>query len=184
MLVLYSLPDRQAGQFGLILTLIGFFSFLVGFERYCDLQRVMVGKKENALNAFMLTTLHFFSVNYLLWLPILAILLFTWVKLPLISVLLCLGIAITEHLSNEGYRVVVVTNKYRMLLVASMFKNMLLVACLVFFKMMDALNCGLREWLLLWAISSMPIMILVVAFWGREAMKLGSLKPTRGNQYS
>ena len=39
LLALFALPARETGQFGLLLTLIGFFSFVVGFERYLDLQR-------------------------------------------------------------------------------------------------------------------------------------------------
>ncbi len=71
LLALYALPVRSTGLFGLALTLIGFFAFLSGFERYADLQRRMVDTTDGQADRLIISTLIFYSVNYALWLPVL-----------------------------------------------------------------------------------------------------------------
>ncbi|HYJ10974.1 MAG TPA: hypothetical protein VEX18_18255, partial [Polyangiaceae bacterium] len=93
LIALYTLPERTTGQFGLALTLIGFFAFLCGFERYADLQRRLVGKSTAEADQLILWAVRFFAVNHLLWTPVLLTLLLYWVDLEASLAGLCLIIA-------------------------------------------------------------------------------------------
>lgn len=128
LLVLYALPVRSTGQFGLALTLIGFFTFLAGFERYADLQRRMIGTSGVQTDRLILSTLRFYALNHLMWLPVLLALLVLWVQLPLSVALLCGVIAVGEHLSNEVYRIALIAPRHRPVLFAVLAKNVVTLA--------------------------------------------------------
>lgn len=125
---LFALPSREAGQFGLLVTLIGLFGFLCGFERYLDLQRLLVGRSDAWADRLVTATLRFFGVNYLVGLPALAALLRLWVDLPWPLVVAGLVIAAAEHLASEVYRFVLVLPRHRALLVIGVARNLLLLA--------------------------------------------------------
>ena len=128
LLVLYALPVRSTGQFGLALTLIGFFTFVSGFERYADLQRCMVGATDLQTDRLIVSTLRFYALNYLLCLPVLFALLLLWVQLPLPSALMCAVIGVGEHVSNEVYRIALIAPRHRVVLFAVLAKNLSLLA--------------------------------------------------------
>jgi hypothetical protein len=128
LLVLYALPVRSTGQFGLALTLIGFFTFGVGFERYADLQRRIATTTPEQTDRLIISTLRFYAVNHALGLPVLLGLLAWWVKLPVPLVLLCGLIAVVEHLSNEVYRIALIAPRHRLVLFAVLGKNLCTLA--------------------------------------------------------
>ena len=127
LLALFSLPERQAGQFGLLVTLIGLFAFLCGFERYLDLQRLLVGRSAAWADQLVVATLRFFGVNYIVGLPVLGVLLLLWVDLPLPLVVAGLLIAVADHLASEIYRLVLVVPRQRELLLICVGRNLLLL---------------------------------------------------------
>lgn len=128
LLALFALPPREAGQFGLLVTLIGLFGFVCGFERYLDLQRLLVGRGEAWADQLVVATLRFFAVNYLIVLPALAALLVGWVELPRLLVVAGLLIAVAEHLASEVYRFVLLLPRHRVLLGIGVARNLLLLA--------------------------------------------------------
>ena len=131
LLVLYALPVRSTGQFGLALTLIGFFAFLSGFERYVDLQRRVVGISNRQADELIVSTVRFCALNYVLWLPVLFAMLVLWVQLSITSALLCLVVAMGEQLSNEVYRIALIVPRHRPVLFAVLAKNVLTLAAVV-----------------------------------------------------
>lgn len=154
LIVLYSLPTRSSGQFGLALTLIGLFAFLSGFERYVDLQRTLIGKTEKEADQFIFSILRFFCVNYLLWIPILALLLYGWADLSAGAILLCLLIAIGEHLANEFYRIALITRRHRSVLLVGMVKNIVLLGIVSYSALTSSKSYDLNQLLTLWAVLS------------------------------
>jgi hypothetical protein len=159
--VLYTLPLKASGQFGLILTLIAFFSFASGFERYVDLQRTMIGKTKKEIDQKIFSAMRFFAANYLIWTPILALLLYKWIELSAIAVVLCLIIAIVEHLSNEFYRIVLITNKYRELLIIAMIKNLSLFGIASYHIFISKISFSIDDILIMWA--SLSIIALLIS---------------------
>lgn len=128
LLALFTLPSREAGQFGLLLTLVGLFGFICGFERYLDLQRMLVGRSDAHADRLVAATLRFFGVNYIVALPLLAGLLLMWVELPAPLIAAGLLIAVAEHLASEVYRFVLLLPRHRALLGIGVARNLLLLA--------------------------------------------------------
>ena len=130
LVVLYGLPVRSTGAFGLALTLMGFFTFAVGYERYLDLQRRMVSQSALAVDKLIITTLLFYLRNYVVALPVFMGLLYFWVSLPVKQVLMFAVVSVVEHLSNEAYRITLIAPQYYRVLIAAVVKNGLLLFCL------------------------------------------------------
>jgi O-antigen/teichoic acid export membrane protein len=187
LVVLYVLPERSSGQFGLSLTLIALFGFLSGFERYLDLQRVLVGKSERESDRLIVSALHFFALGYALWLPPLALLLALWVKLDAVCVGLLLVIAVAEHLATEAYRIALISSRHRWLLLVSLGKNLLLLACVIVLLRTAAFEFSLPLVLLLWAALSLTSVLLAAGVFARTAAPAtGSTEPEVpgfGDQY-
>ncbi len=176
LIVLYALPTRSSGQFGLILTLIGLFAFLSGFERYVDLQRTLVCKTVGEADQLIFSILRFFGVNYLLWLPILALLLYGWVELSTGTILLCLLIALGEHLANEFYRIALITHRHRSLLLVTMVKNIVLLAIVFYDALISRKPYDLNQLLTLWAVLSVLGLLISVGVFIRASTSLRELE--------
>jgi O-antigen/teichoic acid export membrane protein len=126
LLALFSLKEEGAGQFGLIVTLVTWFSFLIGYERYVDLQRSLIDRPIGEVASLLRAAGRFFAVNGAILLPILVLLLVKWVGLPSEVAFLYVVVAVSEHLSQEFYRLGVVLHQYRVALVPILAKNVAL----------------------------------------------------------
>ena len=91
LLALFALPAREAGQLGLLLTLAGFFSFFVGFERYLDLQRTLARLATPQGADVLLSTLRLHATHCVVAIPVLTAALLWWVQLPAELVVAGLG---------------------------------------------------------------------------------------------
>ena len=174
LLCLYALPIRSTGQFGLALTLLGFFTFASGFERYADLQRRMVGTDAVQADRLIVSTLRFYALNYLLCLPVLFALLLLWVQLPFLSAAMCAVIGVGEHLSNEVYRIALIAPRHRPVLFAVLVKNLSLLAIVGATLWLQHDRFDL-DWLLVtWATVSLAgLAVIAIAFtrtWAFESM--------------
>lgn len=174
LIALYALPVHATGQLGLALTLIGFFTFLCGFERYADLQRRMVGTSDVQTDRLIVSTLLFYSVNYALWLPVLLALLVLWVKLPWSLAGLSLVIAIGEHLSNEVYRIALVAPRHRSLLFAVLAKNVATLTIVASLVWSSAATLYIGDVLIAWSVTSF-IGLMAVVFGFTRTWAFGTL---------
>ena len=161
----YALPIRSTGPFGQALTLLGFFTFVSGFERYADLQRRMVGTDEAQTDRLILSTLRFYAVNYLLCVPVLLALLLLWVQLPPWLALMCVVVGVGEHLSNEVYRIALIAPRHRPVLFAVLGKNITLLAIVAAVLWQRPALFSLDLLLGTWALLSLAgIGVIAVAF--------------------
>ena len=155
LLVLYALPVRSTGQFGLALTLVGFFTFAAGFERYADLQRRMVTLSAEQTERLIVSSLGFWATNHLVGMPVLLGLLLWWVKLPPALVVVFGLIAVVEHLSNEVYRISLIVTRHRALLLAVLAKNLLTLAAVGGLLWLQADQFTLEAVIWIWAATSL-----------------------------
>ena len=188
LLVLYALPVRSTGQFGLALTLIGFYSFLSGFERYADLQRRMIGTSAQQTDRLIVSTLRFYALNYLVWSPVLFALLILWVQLPLTLALLCLVIALGEHLSNEVYRIALIAPRHRPVLFAVLAKNVVTLTAVVTLLWARPATFDIDAVLTVWAITSfLGLLAIACGFmqtWAFDSLATaGGARLTQRQQY-
>lgn len=120
----YLLPVRESGQFGLLITVIGFYSFYCGFECYKDLQRRISAIHTHQANALLLENVKFFIVNHIVGIPVLAMVLHYWVGLNGNELVSALVISVGEHVANEVYRISLIMPRYRVLIGVAIVKNL------------------------------------------------------------
>lgn len=167
LLALYALPIRSAGQFGLALTLIGFFAFAASFERYPDLQRRMVGASEEGCDRLIISAWRMYFANYAGCVPILLALLIGWVDLPATWALAYVVIAIGEHVAGEVYRIALIAPRHRAMLLVTVAKNLLLLAAVASILVVAPERFSL-EWLIfIWSGLSLASIVAVASTFTR-----------------
>ncbi len=150
LIVLYALPVRTSGQFGIGLTLIALFAFVCGYERYLDLQRQLAGRSEREVDGLIASTLKFFFLGYLAWIVPLVLALRLAAHLGPLEIALWVVIAIGEHLSNEAYRVALISMRHRSILWMGLGKNLTLLVVVAAIAAQGQL-LELDDVLVLWA---------------------------------
>jgi O-antigen/teichoic acid export membrane protein len=182
---IYLLPQKSSGQFAVITTLIAFFVFFSGFERYASLQRELVKKKDGVTDLLISSAFRFFCFNYLIFIPIISILLIYWAHLTVYLTILCIIIAISEHIANEFYRITLVSSQHTNIIIMSAIKNFALLF-IIFFIKIKSLDLDLIFILEAWAGLSLLSLLMSVIFNStniRQFYKLLPIKPTILNQY-
>jgi O-antigen/teichoic acid export membrane protein len=175
--VTYLLTIEQAGQFGIINTLIGLFAFAFGWERHIDIQRRLVGSTHSDFDRAVRSMLPLWGTNYLLMLPLFLILVGIWTFAEP-WLLLAIGlIAISEQISNSAYNLAVVDPRYSRLIVVVALKNCLLVITVATAFAFASAHVVLPEILTLWAIVSLSGTAVLAALW-QSMRQDAELEPT------
>ena len=128
LLCIYLMPAAEAARFGTVMLFVGFFSFLVGQERYVDLQRRISALSHVDAGAAIISYGRLISVGYLLGIPLLYVLLREFAGVTNQEALLAVMVAVVEHLSQECYRIVLITDRHRVLLFGSAAKTVVVLA--------------------------------------------------------
>ncbi len=172
LIILYSLPVQKSGQFGLLITILAFWSFFCGFERYIDIQRRLVGQPDSGLDLTILDNLRFYSFNLLLAFPVVAVLLTHWAGLNYMVVALVPIIAFAEHQSAEVYRYALIVRRYRNLLWIVLVKGLVLLAvvCSLMFLFNESLT--LNTIIMVWAAISAVFLLISIGYFIRLAENL------------
>lgn len=164
LLALYLLPVESTGAFGLALTLMGFYTFAVGYERYGDLQRRLVGAGPEQADRLIVTSLRFYLRNHLLALPVFLGLLAFWVGLPWPLVAAFAVIAVVEHASLEAYRITLIAPRYLHMLMVVVVKDALVLALAVAALLRDRSAFDFERVVLIWcACSALGLAAMAVA---------------------
>ena len=166
--MVYLLPLRASGQFGLIVMLLSFFVFLCGFERIVDLQRRAAAASEARTDRLIVATLRFYVVNQALLLPPLGALLLAWVGLTPAEVALTLVIAVIEHFCNEVYRISIFAPRYGALLWVVFAKNLAVPALAAAAVLAGGLALDLATVLWAWAVASVVAFAILASGFARR----------------
>ncbi len=124
LLCMYLLPASEAALFGSIMLFVGLFGFVVGFERYIDIQRRMPAMSDLDLRGAIASFAKLVAVGYVALIPPLYLFLIHFCGATRDQALLAVMVAVVEHASQECYRIVLVTHRHRILLVGSAVKTM------------------------------------------------------------
>lgn len=169
---IYMLPLHEAGQFGVIATLVGLFAFAFGWERYIDIQRRMVGAPPEMFDAEVEGALRLSAFNYLVLLPVFVLITAQWADIGPWTLLLSAIIVISEQLSNMAYQFSLVERRYYPMLTAVAVKNIVAVLAmaiaLVFFRRALTLDFVLT----IWATTSIVATLLLAGLWIRTRRHL------------
>jgi O-antigen/teichoic acid export membrane protein len=128
----YSLPIVEAGQFGLLITLIGYCVFLVGYERYIDIQRKHVNSSMLIFDSMVLDVLKLYSINYIFILPLYILLVFSWLGLSSLLLIACLIILIGEQVSNQAYHLAMIDRRFYKIIYLVIIKNLINFTYLIY----------------------------------------------------
>jgi O-antigen/teichoic acid export membrane protein len=119
----YGLRVDQAGQFGLIATLVGLFAFAFNFERQIDIQRRAAGEADAVMDRHVTQALKFFAFNWVLMIPLFVAAVAFWAHPPWPILLLATLVVVGEHLSNQVYQYALINHRYAPMLVVVTLKN-------------------------------------------------------------
>lgn len=163
----YGLHIEQAGQFGLVVTLVGLFAFAFNFERHIDIQRRTAGQPYELFDRFVTSALEFFAFNWVLMLPLfgVAVLVLTHVAPPLLA--LAAVVVIGEHLSNQAYQYALISPRYYPLLLVVAAKNIVLVGIVLYQSFLSGKGLDLVFVLEVWAVGAVLCTGALAALWLR-----------------
>jgi len=162
----YGLAIAQAGQFGLIATLVGLFAFAFNFERHIDIQRRSAGQPHPVFDRHVTEALKFFAFNWAIMVPlfVLAVGLWTHVGWPIL--LLAVVVVVAEHLSNQTYFYALINARYYPMLVIVAAKNCLLVAVVLYHALFARDGFDVAFVMEVWAVgAALCALGLGVLFW-------------------
>jgi len=162
----YGLAIAQAGQFGLIATLVGLFAFAFNFERHIDIQRRSAGQPHPVFDRHVTEALKFFAFNWAIMVPlfVLAVGLWTHVGWPIL--LLAVVVVVAEHLSNQAYQYALINARYYPMLVIVAAKNCLLVAVVLYHALFARDGFDVAFVMEVWAVgAALCALGLGVLFW-------------------
>jgi len=161
----YALPIAQAGQFGLIVTLVGLFAFAYNFERHIDIQRRTAGQPLPLFDLAVSKALGFFAFNWAVMTPLFVVAVAALAHVGGAILALAVVVVVAEHLSNLAYHYSLISTRYRLLLMVVTAKNIAL-ACVVLYLALfaqDALNLNTVLWV--WAIGGIASVLVLGGLW-------------------
>jgi O-antigen/teichoic acid export membrane protein len=164
----FMLPLRDAGQFGIVVTLVGLVAFAVGWERYIDLQRRLVDAPPHLFDWGVRGAFRLWAFNYALAIPLFVLLLFLWPRLGTLEVALCVGILVGEHVANQIYSLAIVEPRYQKLVGLVAARNLLLLSLIFYAVLVDPERARLEFVLLGWSAISVVSTLLIVPLWLRR----------------
>jgi O-antigen/teichoic acid export membrane protein len=163
----FMLALTAAGQFGIIATLVGLFAFAVGWERYIDLQRRLVGAEHHVFDRAVLHAFRLWGFNYLVMVPPFVLLTALWTGIGAWQLFLCVLILIGEHVSNQIYNLSVVQPRYHRLVGYVAARNLLLVPLIAYPILFDHHYATLDYVLSCWAAVAGVSTLVIAYLWVR-----------------
>lgn len=163
----YGLPIAQAGQFGLVVTLVGLFAFGFNFERHIDIQRRTAGEAGEIFDRYVTSALGFFAFNWALMVPLflVAVVLLTHVSPALLA--MAVIVVVGEHLSNQAYQYALISPRYHPLLLAVTAKNATLVVIVLYHALISGTGLDLQVVMELWAAGAVLCTAALAVMWLR-----------------
>lgn len=163
----YALPIAQAGQFGLLTTLVALFAFGFNFERHIDIQRRTAGQPYEVFDRYVSSATGFFAFNWALMTPLFlgAVILMADIS-PQMAALAAV-IVIGEHISNQAYYFALISPRYAPLLLVVTIKNIGLAAVVLYQALLADSPLRLDFVLTLWAAGAALCTAALVVMWLR-----------------
>lgn len=162
----YGLDIAQAGQFGLIATLVGLFAFAFNFERHIDIQRRSAGEAHPVFDRHVTEALKLFAFNWMVMVPVFVVAVALWSHVGWPILILAVVVVVAEHLSNQAYQYALINDRYYPMLVVVAAKNSLLAAVVLWRALFARDGFDVAFVMQLWAIGAVLCTIgLGVLFW-------------------
>ncbi len=132
LLTTYSLDLKEAGQFGLLITLQGLASFAFGYERHVDVMRRRSHVSPLQFDRLVAQAAVLQGVNGFVVVPVFIAIVGVSIPLSPALVGLCAFIAFAEQWMNNAYHLAVVDNRYRAMLINATLRSVgLAITCVL-----------------------------------------------------
>lgn len=164
-LVSFSLPLDEAGQFGLAATIINLFAFGLGWERHVDLQRRLVGSSNEVFDAGVIAGLKVYAGNSVFLLPLFLLVALTLARLDIDLALVATVIVVSELLANQLYNITLVQQRYISVLLSVLLKNLALLGSMMWLAFVSREALSLERVLYVWSGLSLAGMLALVVLW-------------------
>ncbi len=161
----FTLPIEEAGKFGIIVTVISLFSFVISWERYIDLQRVVAGEDKVSFDRNVLDTIQFFIFNYAIFLPIFIFFLGIWVDLSWPLIALCVLILVGEQVSQQSYLIALLNKVYKVFLWILLARSLVLLISVLAFILINNGSIDLDYVACAWAATSLATVMVISTMW-------------------
>jgi O-antigen/teichoic acid export membrane protein len=163
--ITFALPLTSAGQFGILVTLIGLFAFGFGWERHIDIQRRMVGQSDQKFDQAVTDAILMYLFNYIVMLPVFGLLVIGWVDFSAELVILASLIVISEQISNQLYNITLVQSRYYRPVTIVAIKNLMIVAATAIIILLVPQYLSLQWLIRIWAGFSVLGTLLIALLW-------------------
>jgi hypothetical protein len=161
--ITYSLRLSAAGQFGLVVTLVGLFALGFGWERHIDIQRRMAGESAAMFDRTVRAAMPFWLFNYAVMLPVFLLIAAAMARLEPVQLLCAAIVVVSEHIANQVYQMSLVERRYRPLVGLVAAKNLIVLAIalpdMLFAPSKLTLDFVLMTWASMSALSTLAILI-------------------------
>lgn len=161
----YSLRLDNAGQFGVVATLVGLFAFAFNWERQVDIQRRNAGLHPSIFDRAVAAALPFWGFNQLLMMPVFIGLCWAMASLTPLQLALAAVIVSCEHVANQTYTMALISPRYTAFLGIVAGKNVAVLAAVLPFVLLFPSKLTLDYGLAVWAIGQAVCAAAVFALW-------------------
>lgn len=171
----YALPLIDAGHFGVLVASVGAAVFLIGFERFVDIQRRMSGAEPHRIQAEFRAVLRFFLQQYVIITAVAVMLasLFTTWSWPTLAALA--AVLAAEHLGNQTYLATLIYSRGYLYLVAAMVKNFCLLVAVVFIFVSDRADFTVDAVVNAWGLVSTGFIAMLAILWHYQSRSFPAL---------
>lgn len=161
----YSLRLENAGQFGIVATLVGLFAFAFNWERQVDIQRRHAGLRPSVFDSAVAAALPFWGFNQLAMLPVFVVLCWALASLTPYQLALAAVIVSAEHVANQTYHMALISPRYTAFLGIVAGKNIAVLLAILPFVLFFPSKLTLDYALSVWAMGQAVCAAAVFALW-------------------
>lgn len=163
--VAYSLDLQEAGQFGLIATLVGLFAFAFNWERQVDIQRRYVDQPPEIFDRAIKAALPFWGFNQIIMLPVFTGLVWLLAHVSVWQLLLAAIIVVCEHVANQTYQMALISKRYWLFLNIVAAKNIAVLLAALPYILFAPSKLTLDYALCVWAIGQAACVAIIAVRW-------------------
>lgn len=165
--VSYLLPLGGAGQFGLVVTVVGFWAFAGNFDRHQDIQRRWAGHPPEVFDRVVAEAVPFWAVNQAVLFPFFVTALALLAQASWMVIVLSAAVLLGEQVSTWAYQMAMVDGRYRPLVLAATVKNGVVALAVLPRLLIAPGSLDVDGVLLIWAAAQVVGALAIALMWLR-----------------
>lgn len=164
----YSVGLAEAGQFGIVATLVGLFAFAFNWERQTDIQRRYVDASPEVFDRAVVAAVQFWSFNQIAMMPLFLVACAWMADLGPWQIFLAAVIVSCEHVANQTYQMALISKRYWVFITVVAAKNVAILLAILPYVLFAPSRLTIDYALTIWAIGQTVCALAVLAIWFRR----------------